>query len=652
MNPPVKNSLLLFLFLVFNYAGKAEKIIWNAKTDFIDIAERIELLEDTQGKLNIDQVNALALKGKFRPSKQKVLHFGFTSSVYWLKFSLQNLTSDSLLLVLEQAVLPVADLYFKDKNGNWLCYKAGYDVNLNKKIIRNHFQVYPLSGANTEYYIKLISYSPPVPVKIWRVPAYEEISTDQKINYGLYTGILLFVILYNTFLFFSLGKFTYLHYALQVLLYLLCSAAVMDGYIIYFFPGINLTFLYYFIPLLGMANLSVYALLFLDIKTYAPDIYKFSVGVVIYFVSYVFWCFLLPQHVVLALNQVHALASLGFMFLLGLKVGRNKYKLGYYFALAYLIYFSVVIIEIIYIQTGAPTYFFRISHVSIAILIEAILLTYLLSKRFSWEKQEIEVAKQEAQTLLLKKTLENEQLVRNQNVRLEETVKQRTKEIEHQKEIAEDALAAKEVLLKEIHHRVKNNLQTISSMLMLQSSTLGDSDAKEALLQSQSRVRSIAVVHQKLYQNDGLEKVELNGLVDDLTAQVKSLYQLQAKKIEVKQNIPETHIFIDKAIPIGLIINELLTNSYKHAFTEIETGSILITFEDVVAVNEHGLPGSKKVRLTYFDSGKGIASPDMISSPSRLGLRLVNLLSLQIGAVMEYSNKRGSKFVFTFDITL
>ena len=523
MNLPRKNTILLFLFLAFNHAGKAQSIIWNGKTDFIDIAERIELLEDPQGKLNIDEVSKLAVTGNFRPSKQKVLHFGFTSSVYWLKFSLQNLTGDSLLLVLEQAVLPVADLYFKDPNGNWQCYKAGYNINLNKKAVRNHFQIYPLRTGSTDYYIKLISYSPPVPVKIWRAQGYEEISTDQKINYGLYTGILLFVILYNTFLSFSLRKFTYLHYALQVWLYLLCSAAVMDGYIIYFFPGINLTFLYYFIPLLGMANLSVYALLFLDIKTYAPDIYKFSVGVVIYFVSYVFWCFLLPQHIVLVINQVHALASLGFMFFLGIKVGRNKYKLGYYFALAYLIYFSVVIIEIIYIQTGAPAYFFRISHVSIAILIEAVLLTYLLSKRFSWEKQEIEIARQEAQALLLKKTIENEQLVRNQNVKLEETVKQRTKEIEHQKEIAEDALAAKEVLLKEIHHRVKNNLQTISSMLMLQSSTLSDSDAKNALLQSQSRVRSIAVVHQKLYQNDGLEKVELHGLVDDLTAQVLEL---------------------------------------------------------------------------------------------------------------------------------
>jgi len=640
--------LLTCLLLITAFSVKAGHIVWTGGTHSVNIADHVELLEDPEGKLDINQVSNPAMAGKFRPSKQKILHFGFSASAYWLKFTLQDNTPDSLILVLAQAVLPIADLYFRDGEAGWQCYKAGYNIPLNDKIMRSHYQVFPLQDRTTEYYVRFISYSPPVPVTIWQLRAYEEVATNQNINYGLYTGILLFVVLSNAFLFFSMRKFVYLHYASQVLLYLLCSAAVMDGYIIYFFPNTNLTFCYTFIPLLGMANLSLYALHFLDIKTYAPGIYKFAVGVCIYFVSYTVWCFLLPQHIVIMLNQVHALLSLGFMFCLGAAVGRNGSRMGYYFALAYLIYFLVVLVEIIYIQTGKPAYFFNISHVSVAILIEVLLLTFLLSKRFSWEKEQIQLARELTQNLLLHKTQENEQLVRNLNTRLEETVQERTKEIEKQKEIVEKALAEKEVLLKEIHHRVKNNLQTISSMLMLQSSTLTDAAAKAALAESQSRVHSIAMVHQKLYQSEGLEKVELGGLVDSLISQITALYHLPAKNIAINKRIPETPVLMDKAIPLGLILNELLTNSHKHAFNGNQTGSISISIQYFPRYNQGNNPEVKRVIFTYADSGKGIPPDDV--SPAKLGLRLVKLLAEQIGATMDYSNTNGSEFVFIFNI--
>ena len=641
-------KLLTCLLLLHALADKAQLIAWQGAAKSLSIAERVSILEDPAGKLNINQVSSPEMSGKFKPSQQKILHFGFTNSTYWLRFSMPEDTPDSLLLVLEQALLPTVDLYYRKTDAGWQCYKSGYKVELNDKIIRSHYQIFPLQDKGADYYVRIVSHSPPVPIKIWKASAYEEVSTDQKLNYGLYSGILFFVILSNAFLFFSLRKFAYLHYALQVLLYLLCSAAVMDGYIIYFFPHVNLSFCYTFIPMLGMANVSLYALHFLDVKTFAPRIYKFALFVCFYFVSYLGWCFLLPQLTVIVLNQVHALLSLAFMFFLGLQVGLKGSRMGYYFALAYLIYFLVVIIEMIYIQTGAPAYFFYISHVSVAILTEVMLLAYLLSKRFSWEKQDIQIAKEEAQQLLLHKTQENEQLVRNQNIVLEDTVKQRTAEIAKQKEIAERALAEKEVLLKEIHHRVKNNLQTISSMLMLQSSTLNDVAAKDALTESQSRVRSIALVHQKLYQTEGMEKVELSGLIESLVSQGRSLYQLQAKNITISQSVPETHILMDKAIPLGLIINELLTNSYKHAFANAESGSISISLQYLMLGTIDNLTGARRIKLSYTDSGKGL--PSLESSPSKLGLRLVYLLAEQIGAVVEYTNVTGPQFDFTFDM--
>ncbi len=240
-----------------------------------------------------------------------------------------------------------------------------------------------------------------------------------------------------------------------------------------------------------------------------------------------------------------------------------------------------------------------------------------------------------------------EKVLRDRNVKLEETVKLRTKEIEEQKQTVQKMLSEKEVLLKEIHHRVKNNLQTISSMLELQSMELKDEDARKAIIESQSRVRSIALVHQKLYQTEGLEKVELSGFVKDLTTELKSLYQTQSEKVAVHLNIPKTYILIDKAIPLGLIITELFTNSLKYAFEKAETGTIEISLQ--VAESE---TASRKVKLTYRDSGRGFAYREMTNHSPTLGIELINLLSEQIGAVHTYSNVNGSEFVFTFGINI
>ncbi len=248
-----------------------------------------------------------------------------------------------------------------------------------------------------------------------------------------------------------------------------------------------------------------------------------------------------------------------------------------------------------------------------------------------------------------------EKILREQNIRLEETVKLRTSEIANQKEVIENTLSEKEgllhekeILLKEIHHRVKNNLQTISSMLMLQSAGLTDEAAKAAIAESQSRVRSIALVHQKLYQTDGLEKVEMNSFVKDLTVQVRSLYHQRARQVGIHCDIPETYILIDTAIPLGLILNELLTNSFKYAFNKTEKGEIRIDLENLSA--NANSPKTKKVKLTYRDNGPGFDFAALNSGASTLGIRLVNLLSQQIGATLAYSRSGGSEFIFIFEL--
>lgn len=245
-----------------------------------------------------------------------------------------------------------------------------------------------------------------------------------------------------------------------------------------------------------------------------------------------------------------------------------------------------------------------------------------------------------------------ERLLRQQNIRLEETVAQRTRQIAEQKQVVETTLLEKEsllhekeMLLKEIHHRVKNNLQTISSMLMLQSAGLQDEQAKKAIAESQNRVRSIALVHQRLYQTEGIEKIELGSFTKELSAQIASMYA-NAGHINMGLQIPEVYIAIDTAIPLGLILNELLTNSFKYAFNTNTAGSINITLK----LNPAKAGTNTGATLVYTDSGPGLPNTDLQQNINTLGLRLVKLLARQIGAGLKYNNQQGSTFTFEFTI--
>ncbi len=230
--------------------------------------------------------------------------------------------------------------------------------------------------------------------------------------------------------------------------------------------------------------------------------------------------------------------------------------------------------------------------------------------------------------------------LKRQNLVLETTVKERTEEIRTQKEKVEQTLGEKEqllkdkeVLLKEIHHRVKNNLQTISSLLMLQANNIKDETAKKAIQESQTRVRSIALLHQKLYQSEGLESVDFAAFVDDLTQQLKPIFQDKTKQIDLVLELEPCFLLIDKAIPLGLIVNEWITNSYKYAFNERTEGVIRIQLRPAAADTNW------KWILTYQDSGPGFREELLSQSNSSLGLRLIRLLSQQLGAELGYQQK-------------
>lgn len=226
---------------------------------------------------------------------------------------------------------------------------------------------------------------------------------------------------------------------------------------------------------------------------------------------------------------------------------------------------------------------------------------------------------------------------------LEQEVQNRTYALQQALEQEQTLLKDKEVLLKEIHHRVKNNLQVISGLLELQEKNLQDTNAKQALLEGRNRVRSVALIHQNLYQFENLSGIELNSFVNELYKQVWQVYEQHTSPFSFQTNIPYTEIDIDTAVPLGLMLNELLTNSFKCA--GIHSHNVI----DVILEMENMPEGlGKKYTLIYHDNGPGIIDGQTIKERKSLGLRLISDLSKQIGGSMTYAYQNGSEFTIRF----
>lgn len=205
------------------------------------------------------------------------------------------------------------------------------------------------------------------------------------------------------------------------------------------------------------------------------------------------------------------------------------------------------------------------------------------------------------------------------------------------KEIAKQN-AERELLLKEIHHRVKNNLQIISSLLSMQTRSLKDDKAKDAMKESQSRVKTMALIHEKLYQYENLAKINMKEYMQQLSDFLTQTYRSE-KQIHVNIDAEDINLDMDMAIPLGLITNELLSNSLKYAFQDKEGGEIYITFTE---------PEPGIYKLLVRDSGKGLDDNLDIENTKSLGLKLVRTLTRQINGNLKISSNPGATFEIDF----
>ncbi|MFT6334408.1 MAG: two-component sensor histidine kinase/tetratricopeptide (TPR) repeat protein [Saprospiraceae bacterium] len=196
-----------------------------------------------------------------------------------------------------------------------------------------------------------------------------------------------------------------------------------------------------------------------------------------------------------------------------------------------------------------------------------------------------------------------------------------------------------ELLLKEIHHRVKNNLQTISSLLSLQSESISDKSAFDAVQESKNRVTSMALIHQKLYQGENLAAIEMRDYFETIGKAIIDSFGEKAENISLKVEMKDVELDVDTAVPVGLITNELITNSLKHAFPNKQKGQILITLEQ----EENGL-----LKLTIADNGQSTNNESVVKKEKGFGTLLIQLLTTQLGGKLDKSNETGTSTMIQF----
>lgn len=200
-------------------------------------------------------------------------------------------------------------------------------------------------------------------------------------------------------------------------------------------------------------------------------------------------------------------------------------------------------------------------------------------------------------------------------------------------------LKDKEVLLAEVYHRVKNNLSVVSSLINLQMNTIDHEYTKNALMDCKNRVNSMAMIHQKFYEGKNYSKIDFKAYIEALVSEIKFAYNIKNKKITVESFIdPDLNFELNVAIPCGIILNELISNSFKHAFSNQESGKIEIFIE-----REKNL-----FLMRVLDNGAGFDYKDKIESSNSLGLILIQSLSEQLDGNFQYFGNKGTDFRMLF----
>ena len=462
------------------------------------------------------------------------------------------------------------------------------------------------------------------------VPYHDEVQIasrttvrDQNTTFldTLLFGALGIMILFNLILFLFFREKAYLFYALGHLFFLFHFFAV---------TGYGMAWLYPHYPILNTRFTWISTNLFF--MSYAGFMYYFFgvsrfgkrlLGIFAGTVGIITALLFLPINSDALFEPVYY-ATQGFAFLILLNIIFHHYRHHkvQIFNLLFLIGVGIFVAGGVFSALARaeviPATDFSLALYKVGVILEALLLSIAIAHKALLERRK------------------NEQLQRQLNQELEVLVEEKTAELTQKNQQLEQALKDKETLLTEVHHRVKNNLQLMSSLLDLQARGTKDQAARQVLVESLSRVNAMGIVHHKLYSGDSTTEVETSSYLDELVVNIANIYN-KTHQVELLTQADSFSLTIKEAIPLGLVITELVTNAFKHAFQDAGgTISVSLTRR------------KSEVTLEVRDNGKGWDGSS--GNNGSLGMMIIESLSKQLQARFKVENDQGTVATFTFSM--
>jgi len=580
--------------------------------------------------LNVEDV-VLLNNNKF----QKYSWDSITSenSVEWLAFTLQNNSSVNKKVVLGTSKFDFLELYTQNKEGKWGFKSSGNkQVNSVKEIVfdaNSYLDISIPKNGKTTVFIKAINYFKikhqysPLPFTLYEKDYFTHYTDKQKFYNYFFLGAILIITLYNLALFFQLKSKIYLLYVLNnfaILAFVIAQSGFTSGY---FFNS----FEYHEHILLILGNIAfvfyvLFSKSFLKLKINKPKLNRFFNAVLWIWTLPLIFVFINKPLIAVSFGGVVALIVYTLIIIATIQNIKRGSKSAKFFLIGNIFYYIGIVISILQISFVLPTVFLGFSAINY-VQLGTIFQLSLFSLTLGYD--------------IIKIREDMVKLTKAKNKELEDKVQERTESLSNRNVEIEEMLLEKEILMKEIHHRVKNNLQLTSSLLNLQSNRVEDEKVKAALQNGQLRIKSMLLVHQKLYQSESFSEIDVQIYLTELTKEIAKTYAQDGRGIEIKINA-NLVLSIDLVIPLGLIVNELVTNSFKYAFKEKNIGEISISLNK----NSNNI-----YTLAFKDSGKGFNEKDVDYKKS-LGLKLVGMLSKQLGGEFIVSTAKGGGFTVEF----
>lgn len=629
-------ACLIYLTCFTVKAQTNDSISYYNDSKIIRVGEYLEIYEDKSNNLTIDQVSNL---NSFKNHHKTIPNFGLSESTFWAKFNFNN-DSDYQDFILEfnKVAIQELKLYYKQNNSSSTFTEQGLSLN-KKKYSGRMFLLnlnIPKNTSNT-IYIKFKSrWSVTFPVKISSKEQMFHKLFDEELFNGLYIGVFLIMVFYNLFIYFSIKDRSYILYVVYIfsfLIFQLNENGFFFKYFLYKSPYIYSVAIKT-LPIITSISAIYFIRDFIKAPKYIPIIDRFHIVLIILFISTMFFAFdeKYNHAAFISLNTLTLIAALYALFT-GIAVIYKGFKPAWFFIIAW----SVLIVSITQFNLSSlgilPYYPITDHSLKIGSVFEIVLLSLGLANRINVLKIEKEASQAEALALVNEKKA----LIEGQNFELENLVAKRTKKLKIRNEIINKKNEEKSIMMREIHHRVKNNLQMINSMVRLQSRYTTAENAEKSLKEVERRIQTMALLHEKMYQSDNLIEINTRDYVENVLIDLFKIYKVD-KNITYDLNITDINYNTETILFLGLLINELATNTLKHAFNTKENGHLNIVL----------LPKEKDThQLIMTNTGTQI-DIDAFNTSKSLGRRLIRNFVKQLNGTLTIENNPNTRFIVLF----